>query len=58
MVKTFTLLEMQQLHKIECQQVSFEYFMDAYCNNILVNSKFKRVEVIVSKTFKFEFALG
>lgn len=54
--KTFTIIEMQQHHRIECPMVSFEYFMDAYCRNILAKEKYDKVEVIASPTFKFEFS--
>lgn len=56
MIKTFTLAEMKQLHQIECPAVTFEYFMDNYCHKLLEDTKgLKKVHVIVSPTFKFEY---
>lgn len=54
--KKFTILEMQQYHRIECPIVSFEYFMAAYCHNILAEGEFQKVEVFVSPTFRFQFS--
>jgi len=56
MIKEFKLIEMQQLHKIHCPNIMFEYFMDNYCHKLLEETHgLKKVHVIVDTHFKFEY---
>lgn len=53
MIKEFTLQQIKQGHKITCPDVSLEFFMEHYCKSFL--DRYKSVEVIVNKEFKFTF---
>jgi len=56
MIKTFTLAEMQAIHKEQNHTVLFEYFMDNYCKKLLAETHgLKQVHVVVSDDFKFEY---
>lgn len=47
---------MKQLHQINAPSVLFEYFLDNYCHKLLEDTNgLKKVHVIVSPTFKFEY---
>lgn len=55
-VVKFSLKEMQELHQQEYPNVMFEYYMDNKCHSILENTEgLKKVQVIVSDTFKYEY---
>jgi hypothetical protein len=53
---TYTLGEIKQERLIVCPDVSLEFFMEHFCKNVLEEGKYTRVEVAVSKTFKFVFS--
>lgn len=55
-IKVFTLAEMQSLHKEQYPNLMFEFFMDHYCHRLLDTTYgLKKVQVIVSDTFKYEY---
>lgn len=56
MRKAISLAQVKQDHKIECPEVSLDFFMEHYCKNILREEKIEAVEVIVSPRFKFVFS--
>lgn len=55
MKMTLPLLQLKQAHKIECPDVSLEFFIEHYCKNLLVKEKYTTVEVVVSPRFSFVF---
>jgi len=55
-IKEFSLSEMQALHKQHGNGLLFSYFMDEYCHRLLEDTPgLKKVQVIVSDTFKYEY---
>lgn len=55
-IKKFTLKEMVELHQEQYPQLMFEYFMDNYAHKLLEDTPgLKKVQVIVSDTFKYEY---
>ena len=55
MRKVISLAQVKQEHQILCPDVSLEFFMEHYCNNILEEGKFTSVEVVVVPRFSFIF---
>lgn len=55
MKKLLSIAEVKQEHKITCPDVSLEYFMEAYCKQLLKKEKFISIEVIVTPLFSFIF---
>lgn len=53
--KLLSLAQVKQEHKIECSEVSLEFFMEHYCKSLLAKEKITTVEVIVSPRFSFVF---
>ncbi len=55
-IVSFTFQEIKAEHKIECPDVSLEFFMQQYCQRFISeNPSLNKVEVIVSPRLKFEF---
>ena len=54
--RILSLAQVKQEHKIECQEVSLEFFIEHYCKNLLAKEKqLTTVEVVVSPRFSFVF---
>jgi hypothetical protein len=51
---TISFAQMKQHHKIECPDVSLEFFMQQWCKQLALQEN-ETIEVVVSSTFKFVF---
>ena len=56
MIRIFSLQEMREIHKREYPNLMYLFFQDEYCHKLLEDTPgLKKVQVIVSDTFKYEY---